>query len=200
MTAPLHGIRVVELEAPGPVAWVGMMLSDLGAHVTRIVRPGSAAPDLRSDWLLRGRETRRAGPQGRDRPAQRPGSRRVCRRGPRRHAPRVRIVVASIELEFLDSSLIDGGRLWSLWSKVGAVGNADALSTASRPVREAHRPQILSLAGAEGAGPPPAGFHHGGDIERTNWLGTDRSSRTARLRGCCRRRALRHRLWRVKSE
>lgn len=37
-----------------------------------------------------------------------------------------------------------GGRLWSLWAKVGAVGNAAALSTASRPVREAHRPQIHS--------------------------------------------------------
>ena len=40
---------------------------------------------------------------------------------------------------------IGGGRLWSLWAKVGAVGNAAALSTASRPVREAHRPQIHSL-------------------------------------------------------
>ena len=40
---------------------------------------------------------------------------------------------------------MDGGRLWSLWAKVGAVGNATALSTASRPVREAHRPQIHSL-------------------------------------------------------
>jgi hypothetical protein len=41
-----------------------------------------------------------------------------------------------------------------LWAKAGAVGNADALSTASRPVREAHRPQIHSLVGAEGAAPP----------------------------------------------
>lgn len=40
---------------------------------------------------------------------------------------------------------LGGGRLWSLWAKVGAVGNATALSTASRPVREAHRPQIHSL-------------------------------------------------------
>ncbi len=36
-------------------------------------------------------------------------------------------------------------RLWSLWAKVGAVGNALALSTASQPVRVAHRPQIHSL-------------------------------------------------------
>ena len=40
---------------------------------------------------------------------------------------------------------LGGGRLWSLWAKVGAVGNATALSTASRPVREAHRPQVHSL-------------------------------------------------------
>ncbi|MCZ8319751.1 MAG: transposase, partial [Silanimonas sp.] len=38
-----------------------------------------------------------------------------------------------------------GVRLWSLWAKVGAVGDATALSAASRPVREAHRPQIRSL-------------------------------------------------------
>jgi transposase len=35
-----------------------------------------------------------------------------------------------------------------LWAKAGAVGNAEALSTASRPVREAHRPQIHSLGAA----------------------------------------------------
>lgn len=36
----------------------------------------------------------------------------------------------------------DGAR-WSLWAKVGAVGNAHALSTASPPVRhQPHRPQI----------------------------------------------------------
>jgi hypothetical protein len=37
-----------------------------------------------------------------------------------------------------------------LWAKAGAVGNATALSTASRPVREAHRPQIHSLLAAAG--------------------------------------------------
>ncbi len=42
------------------------------------------------------------------------------------------------------------------WAKAGAVGNAQALSTASRPVREAHRPQIHSLgAGAFASGVPP---------------------------------------------
>jgi hypothetical protein len=43
-----------------------------------------------------------------------------------------------------------------LWAKAGAVGNAQALSTASRSVREAHRPQIHSLgAGAFASGVPP---------------------------------------------
>lgn len=49
-----------------------------------------------------------------------------------------------------------------MWAKAGAVGNADALSTASRPVREAHRPRIHSPAGAELAGPlPPVFFPRG---------------------------------------
>jgi transposase-like protein len=50
-----------------------------------------------------------------------------------------------------------------LWAKAGAVGNADALSTASRPVREAHRPQVHRPAGAERAGPLPPVFQRGGD-------------------------------------
>ena len=40
-----------------------------------------------------------------------------------------------------------GGAWWSLWAKAGAVGNAPALSTASRPVRrQPHRPQIHRAA------------------------------------------------------
>jgi len=40
-----------------------------------------------------------------------------------------------------------GRARWSLWAKVGAVGNAQALSTASPPVRrEPHRPQIHGAA------------------------------------------------------
>jgi alpha-methylacyl-CoA racemase len=50
---PLAGIRVIEFEAPGPVAWAGMMLSDLGAQVTRIARP--AQGNQSHDALLRGR-------------------------------------------------------------------------------------------------------------------------------------------------
>ena len=41
---PLHGLKVLEIEAIGPVPWAGMMLSDLGADVLRIDRP--APPDL----------------------------------------------------------------------------------------------------------------------------------------------------------
>ena len=36
---PLHGVRVLEIEAIGPVPWAGMMLSDMGADVIRIDRP-----------------------------------------------------------------------------------------------------------------------------------------------------------------
>ena len=85
-----------------------------------------------------------------------------------------------------------GRRLWSLWSKVGAVGNAAALSTASRPVRAAHRPQIHSLG-------PGRFAQHSGASERTIWLDTDKHSRIARWHACCRRRAHRWRWWRVKS-
>lgn len=41
---PLHDLRVLEIEAIGPVPWAGMMLSDLGADVLRLDRP--AAPDV----------------------------------------------------------------------------------------------------------------------------------------------------------
>ncbi len=41
MTGPLAGVRVLELPAIGPVPLLGMLLSDLGAAVTRIDRPTS---------------------------------------------------------------------------------------------------------------------------------------------------------------
>lgn len=41
---PLQGVKVLEIEAIGPVPWAGMMLSDLGADVLRVDRP--APPDL----------------------------------------------------------------------------------------------------------------------------------------------------------
>ncbi|OZI27197.1 CaiB/BaiF CoA transferase family protein [Bordetella genomosp. 7] len=42
MTAPLAGLRVLELEAPGPVPWAGMMLLNMGATVIRVRRPSPA--------------------------------------------------------------------------------------------------------------------------------------------------------------
>ena len=45
---------------------------------------------------------------------------------------------------------MNSGRLWSLWAKGCAVGNSQELSTASTPLREAHRPQIHSLFSGEG--------------------------------------------------
>ncbi len=44
--APLSGLRVVELGGVGPVPFAGMLLADLGAEVTAIVRPApSGEPD-----------------------------------------------------------------------------------------------------------------------------------------------------------
>ncbi len=39
MSGPLAGLRVLEMQAIGPVPWAGMMLADLGADVLRIDRP-----------------------------------------------------------------------------------------------------------------------------------------------------------------
>ncbi len=56
---PLHGVRVVELNALGPVPFAGMLLADLGAEVTRVDRAGPDAPgagaDPASDPRHRGR-------------------------------------------------------------------------------------------------------------------------------------------------
>lgn len=42
--------------------------------------------------------------------------------------PRVRMLVAPIELDSLESKFTEGGgRLWSLWAKAGAVGNASVV-------------------------------------------------------------------------
>jgi alpha-methylacyl-CoA racemase len=43
VTGPLHGFRVIELPAIGPVPFLGMLLADLGAEVIRVDKlPGSA--------------------------------------------------------------------------------------------------------------------------------------------------------------
>jgi len=52
---PLAGVRVVELGGIGPGPFAGMLLSDMGAEVLRIDRPGPAA--LRLAALERGRRS-----------------------------------------------------------------------------------------------------------------------------------------------
>jgi len=46
---PLSGIRIVELDAIGPVPLAAMLLADLGADVVRIARPSEAGPGVWSD-------------------------------------------------------------------------------------------------------------------------------------------------------
>ncbi|HTS20931.1 MAG TPA: CaiB/BaiF CoA-transferase family protein [Casimicrobiaceae bacterium] len=53
-SGPLSGLRVVELAGIGPVPFAAMLLSDMGADVVRVVRPG--APALKPhDIVERGR-------------------------------------------------------------------------------------------------------------------------------------------------
>ncbi len=44
MQKPLSGIRIIEIEGIGPGPFCGMLLSDLGAEITLIARPGGAIP------------------------------------------------------------------------------------------------------------------------------------------------------------
>jgi alpha-methylacyl-CoA racemase len=53
MDGPLSGLRVIELAGIGPGPFCAMVLSDLGAEVVRIARPGSAIDP--HDVLARGR-------------------------------------------------------------------------------------------------------------------------------------------------
>jgi len=46
MSRPLTGLRVLEMQAIGPVPWAGMMLADMGADVLRIDRPTPADASL----------------------------------------------------------------------------------------------------------------------------------------------------------
>lgn len=41
MHGPLHGLKIIEMAAIGPVPFCGMMLSDMGADIVRIDRKGS---------------------------------------------------------------------------------------------------------------------------------------------------------------
>ena len=54
---PLNGIRIIEMDAIGPVPLCGMILSGLGAQIIRIGRPGGQAAwsDVGEAVLLRGR-------------------------------------------------------------------------------------------------------------------------------------------------
>lgn len=56
MSGPLSGVRIVEMQALGPVPHAGMLLADLGAEIIRVLRPGAppAEHDPRSP-VLRGR-------------------------------------------------------------------------------------------------------------------------------------------------
>ena len=55
---PLAGLRVVEFAGIGPGPFCGMMLSDFGADVVRIDRPG-AQPMFPTDITTRGRRSAR---------------------------------------------------------------------------------------------------------------------------------------------
>jgi len=50
---PLKGLRIVEFEAIGPVPFAGMLLSDMGADIIRVDRPGTVVGEM--DFLSRGR-------------------------------------------------------------------------------------------------------------------------------------------------
>lgn len=58
-SGPLAGIRVVEIDAIGPVPLAAMLLADLGADVVRVARPPSAGvgdwEDVGGDILHRSR-------------------------------------------------------------------------------------------------------------------------------------------------
>jgi alpha-methylacyl-CoA racemase len=54
---PLQGIRVIEMAGIGPGPFTAMMLSDMGAEVVRVDRPGSATGDPTRDVLNRGRRS-----------------------------------------------------------------------------------------------------------------------------------------------
>jgi alpha-methylacyl-CoA racemase len=54
---PLAGVRVVEIAALGPTPYTGMLLSDMGADVVRVDRPGTRAQDGGKYALSRGRRS-----------------------------------------------------------------------------------------------------------------------------------------------
>ncbi|WP_353611327.1 helix-turn-helix domain-containing protein [Paracidovorax citrulli] len=87
-------------------------------------------------------------------------------------APRVRIVVASIGLRCSEFMKVVGGCVVVVEGLRG--GQREALSTASGPVRAAHRPQMHSLAGAFRRRPAAVCFTPGAKSEKP--VGTIRTS------------------------
>lgn len=59
VSGPLHGVRLIEMDAIGPVPLCGMILSGLGADIVRIARPAGQAAydDLGEAVVHRGRRT-----------------------------------------------------------------------------------------------------------------------------------------------
>ncbi len=56
-SGPLAGTRIVEFAGIGPGPFCGMLLSDLGADVIRIDRPGDGRPGRAADVMSRGRRS-----------------------------------------------------------------------------------------------------------------------------------------------
>ena len=54
---PLQGVKVVEMAGIGPAPFCGMLLSDLGADIVRIDRPGDGKPGNPADITARGRRS-----------------------------------------------------------------------------------------------------------------------------------------------
>lgn len=56
-SGPLNGVKIVEFAGIGPGPFCGMLLSDLGADVIRIDRPGNGKPGQAVDVMSRGRRS-----------------------------------------------------------------------------------------------------------------------------------------------
>src|SRR4051812_6983764 len=57
-SGPLRGVKVVELAGLGPTPYAGMLLSDMGADVVRVDRPGVSRPQDGPEYALaRGRRS-----------------------------------------------------------------------------------------------------------------------------------------------
>ncbi len=56
-SGPLSGCKIIEMAGIGPGPFCGMLLSDLGADVVRIDRPGDGRPGRPADIMSRGRRS-----------------------------------------------------------------------------------------------------------------------------------------------